>query len=216
MWAFLGLVLCASQTNYFEDGLACVPGTWEIKDSECSWFFNGKQITLAIRRYSHATFFVDVNPTRWSRKRLYYLELDEAESGAFAILNNRRVPVTNGTFVFGPRCSIDIQNLNLNGVEITGESRAGAGSLSVVNSNNDTCPLLLAKRVKYESWRFSLSVFLGILAMFLGFAGYFGWSKEDLTIAPSLPIDNPGEEYDPVEANPHREEEDEFCSDDGY
>ena len=216
MWVFLGLVLGASSDNFIEDGLVCIQGTWVIEKSECRWFLNGKQITAVIRRYSSSTFFLDVNPSRWSRKNLYYLELGNAENGTFTIFNNRHVELANVTAAFARSCSIDVVNETLGGVTASLSSRAGAGTLFVTNSKNETCTLPLAKQIRYESWRFSLTIFLGILAMFIGFAGYFGWTKEDLTVPRVLPIDNPGEEYDHVEAATQPEEEDEFDSDDGY
>ena len=94
--------------------------------------------------------------------------------------------------------------------------KGGNCSLEIVFNNSESCSLIIEKDLKYESWKFSLSILCGVITMFVGLGSYFGWEKDEFIHPKSVPIDNPGEEMKIPEEEPVSEEEDEFRSDDGY
>jgi hypothetical protein len=76
---------------------------------------------------------------------------------------------------------------------------------------------LARKELKYASWKFSLSILLGIVAMFIGLQSHFGWQGSNLSVPPLIPIDNPDERHEyPEDTGVRKQTEDLFRSLDGY
>jgi hypothetical protein len=102
-------------------------------------------------------------------------------------------------------------------VSFSGGVSGGKGNVTVRFNGTDECVVELVKDLRYPSWRFSLSILLGVVSMLLGLQAHFGWGRLDLAHAPSIPIDNPGVRCEFVdEKKSVKEMEDRYRSIDGY
>lgn len=155
---------------------------------------------------------------------MFTLELYDKKTSTYIIRNNRRVIQGNISFSFGPLCEVVSKSpFFYNETSYFGSVAGGKGLLTVSPFNQTECTFKIIKELKYSSTKFATTILFGVIAMFIALQSYYGWNKEILFEAPSIPIDEPGNEYEPyVEEekvkNEDEEEEydDDFNSEDGF
>lgn len=197
------------------DGFKCLKGNWIIPENMCPFVLQGKNGRFTIDDGPGESLFLDINPSRYSHTNLFNIWLDH-ELLRFKIATNRNEIIGNGTIAFDRKCAINIESILFQNVTISVNSEGGMGSARF-SVDGKICSVSIQKDIKYDSWKFALTILMGVIAMFIGIGGFFEFTKNDLFEVKSIPIDNPGEEYViPKEEETPAEDDDEFNSDDGY
>lgn len=208
-------LVCAVASH--TDGMRCLKGNWIIPENLCEYIFDGKKTHFTIDDGRRDNLVLDINPSRYSHKNLFNIWLD-TETMNFTIATNRNAVIGNGAIAFDRRCSIKVVSMLTNNISVSIDTEGGMGLARFARSGEKICSLSIEKVIKYDSWKFALTILLGVISMFIGIGGFLGFSRNDLFELKSVPIDNPDEGYtiqkdDDIEPVEHI---DEFDSDDGY
>jgi hypothetical protein len=194
--------------------MSCLDGIWHVSNPFCPNLTQPK-FDVVVRSTSSTGFSVDVDPSRWSHFHSYSFSLSDAATLTYSGRTNRLVPIGNLSLILSQKCQIHSNStFALANRTFFGAVAAGRGVVSVVDDGT-VCNLAVEKELKYDGWRFSLSILIGIATMFVALQSTYGWQKDDVMRLLSIPINNPGEECEEVEAKPV-DAPDEFDSDDGF
>ncbi|KAK8898584.1 hypothetical protein M9Y10_000876 [Tritrichomonas musculus] len=211
------------------DALKCITGAWAVENS-CEYIQNhftpkNFQIKIEKRSFLFRDFIVDINPGRWMHPNAYFIKPIKGQINKYSVKNNRQHQVGEVTLAFGPHCEVRIGHMTTDtNFSVFGHVSSGEGFISF-STRKDSCQLKTEKIIQYSNWRFGLTIFTGIAAMYIGFQTFFGWSLDIISKPQSIPIDNPGEEYilapniTAKKKMTEREEgkiKDEYKSEDGY
>jgi hypothetical protein len=120
--------------------------------------------------------------------------------------------------VNAPKCRIHSNStFRLGNYTFFGLLKSGKGVISAVDSDGQVCSFSSQKELAYESWRFSLSLLLGVSAMYIGFQTMQGWNRAAMKRPARIAAANPRAQYESGDGfGKSSDQIDEFDSDDGY